>query len=272
MQLFDVGGAVARRAGMTLEVLSGFDGLHQLIVTQALPEVAHAPVIDVMPLADAHFYAPVRPTRLFQVGLNYHSHLAELGVSAPGRPLYGVAQPGASLTDPDAPISIPTANPHEIDYEAELAVVIGAPATGVRAHDAWNIVAGVTACNDVSARDLQRVGLATGDITAGKLLPGFTPLGPGLLTSDEARSGPIPIRLAVNDTVRQSADSSQMIFSVPELIQAISCDHALQPGDVILTGSPAGVGLSTGTFLAPGDVVTVTLGPLPLLRNAFHGN
>jgi 2-keto-4-pentenoate hydratase/2-oxohepta-3-ene-1,7-dioic acid hydratase in catechol pathway len=272
MQLFDVGGAVARRAGRKLEVLSGFDSLHELIVTQGLLEVAHARVVDVMSLADAHLSAPVRPTRLFQVGLNYHSHLAELGVPAPGRPLYGVAPPGTALTDPDAPISIPTANPHEIDYEAELAVVIGAPAAGVTAHDAWNVVAGITACNDVSARDLQRGGLATGDITAGKLLPGFTPLGPGLLTADEARSGPIPIQLAVNDTVRQSADSGQMIFSVPELIQAISCDHALRPGDVILTGSPGGVGLSTGTFLAPGDVVTITLGPLPPLRNTFHGN
>ncbi|WP_140687534.1 fumarylacetoacetate hydrolase family protein [Mycolicibacterium hodleri] len=269
-QLFDLGGAVARRAGAMLEVLGGCDSLNELIVTQSLSELEHAPAIDRVPLADVRFVAPVRPTRLFHVGLNYHSHLAELGVPTPKRPVYAVAASGAALADPDSSIRIPSSNPHEIDYEAELAVVLGASASGVVARNAWNVVAGITAANDVSARDLQRLALGTGDLTAGKMLPGFKPLGPGLLT-DAAHAGPISIRLSVNGTVRQSDDSSQMVFSVPELIEIISRDHALQPGDVILTGSPAGIGLVTSNFLHTGDVVTVTLGPLPMLRNVFHG-
>lgn len=270
MQLFDIDGAVARRAGSMLEVIAGFDSVHDVIVTQSLPEVARAPVVDRVALAETRLSAPVRPARLFQVGLNYDSHVAELGVPPPDRPVFAVTATGAALADPGAAITIPSSNPREIDYEAELAVVIGATAFGVTAHDAWNVVAGITASNDVSARDLQRAGLRTGDLTAGKMLPGFKPLGPGLLTTDEARTGPTPLRLAVNGTVRQSADSSELIFSVPELIEAISRDHALQAGDVIMTGSPAGVGLSTGAFLAAGDVVTITLGPLPALRNVFQ--
>jgi 2-keto-4-pentenoate hydratase/2-oxohepta-3-ene-1,7-dioic acid hydratase in catechol pathway len=270
MQLFDIGGAVARRRGAMLDVLAGLDSLPEMIVAQSLSAAEHAPVIDVIPLAGTRLSGPVRPTRLIQVGLNYHSHLAELAVPAPARPIYAITPAGAAVTDPDTPITIPAANPDEIDYEAEMAVVIGATATGVAACDAWNVVAGITACNDVSARDLQRVGLGTGDLTAGKLLPGFTPLGPGLLTADEARLGRMPIRLAVNGEVRQSSDTGQMVFSVPDLIEAISRDHVLQPGDVIMTGSPAGVGLSTGAFLVPGDVVTVTLGPLPPLRSVFR--
>ncbi len=131
----------------------------------------------------------------------------------------------------------------------------------------FDSLAGLTACNDVTARALQRAGLRNGDVTAGKMLPGFTPFGPGLLIVDELRARRLTIELAVNDEMRQSAEANQMIFSIPELIDAISHAHGLRPGDVIMTGSPAGVGSATGTYLAPGDVVTVTVAPLPSLRN-----
>jgi 2-keto-4-pentenoate hydratase/2-oxohepta-3-ene-1,7-dioic acid hydratase in catechol pathway len=270
MQLFQTDHGVARRRGDALEVLAGLADLHTLIVDGSVAAAADAPVTDVVPLDGTALSAPVRPRRLIQVGLNYHSHLAEIGMPAPERPMYAITDVGDALGGPGGVVTFPAGHPDEVDHECELAVVIGAPASRVAARDAWGVVAGVTACNDVSARDIQKRGFATGDNLAGKMLPGFKPLGPGLLTADEAASGPIPLRLAVNGEVRQDTDSGQMVVPIPDLVAAITAEHDLVPGDVIMTGSPAGVGFFTGRYLVPGDVVEIWLGPLPPLRTTFE--
>jgi 2-keto-4-pentenoate hydratase/2-oxohepta-3-ene-1,7-dioic acid hydratase in catechol pathway len=118
----------------------------------------------------------------------------------------------------------------------------------------------------VTARDVQRQGLLSGDFTTAKTFPTFKPLGPGLITGSEAR-GTLSIRTSVNGEVRQDAYTDELIFAIPDILATVSKTVALHPGDVILTGSPAGVGLMKDKFLTPGDVVEVWLGDLPPLRN-----
>lgn len=270
MQLFQTTRGVARRRGPVLELLGGLDDLPALLATGSLGSVAEAGVVDEIALPDAVLLAPVRPGRLFQVGLNYASHLAEVGLTAPDRPIFAVADAADSVSGPDAVVLLPPDHPDHVDHECEVAVVIGAPAAGVTAASAWSVIAGVTAADDVTARDVQRDGLAAGDRVAGKMLPGFTPLGPGLLTADEAAAGPLLMRLTVNGETRQETDTAEMVFGIPELVAAVSAERPLVPGDVILTGSPAGAGFTTGRYLRPGDVVEITLGPLPPLRTTFE--
>jgi 2-keto-4-pentenoate hydratase/2-oxohepta-3-ene-1,7-dioic acid hydratase in catechol pathway len=269
VQLFNTDQGVARRDGDTLQLLDGLVDLHDLIVDGRLAECADAAVRATAPIEEAVLRAPVRPTRLVQVGLNYRSHLAEIGRPAPDAPMYTITDAGSSLTDPGAAIVAPADNRDQVDHECEIAVVIGAAAHNVRADDAWSVIAGLTACNDISARDLQREGLMAGNLTAGKMLAGFKPLGPGLLTGDDALGTTLPIELTVNGETRQSSTSDDMVFSIATLIEIISAEHELRAGDVIMTGSPAGVGFFSGRFLADGDVIDIVLGPLPPLRNTF---
>jgi 2-keto-4-pentenoate hydratase/2-oxohepta-3-ene-1,7-dioic acid hydratase in catechol pathway len=161
---------------------------------------------------------------------------------------------------------LPAEASERVDYEGEMAVVIGRAASDVDTADAWSYIAGVTAANDVTARDIQMQGLPIGDFTTAKTFPSFKPLGPGLITGSEAR-GTLSIRTSVNGEVRQDAHTDELIFAIPDILATVSRTVALQPGDVILTGSPAGVGLMKDVFLAPGDIVEVRLGDLPPLRN-----
>jgi 2-keto-4-pentenoate hydratase/2-oxohepta-3-ene-1,7-dioic acid hydratase in catechol pathway len=269
VELFQTSQGIARRAGDTLEILGGLPDLHDLIVLGHLEDARLAEASAVVPLDAARFRSPVRPGRLFQVGLNYRSHLAEIGRPVPDKPMYGVSDVEDTISDPDATVVFPPDNGEQVDHECEIAIVIGAAARHIAADDAWTVIAGLTACNDVSARDLQREGLAAGIMTAGKMLPGFKPLGPGLLTSDEAMVGPLDIALTVNGELRQHSTTDDMVFSIPRIVEIVSADHDLVPGDVIMTGSPSGVGFFTGKFLQSGDVVEITLGSLPPLRTTF---
>jgi 2-keto-4-pentenoate hydratase/2-oxohepta-3-ene-1,7-dioic acid hydratase in catechol pathway len=269
MQLFDSDRGVLRRSGDAYEVLDGLDDLHALVVEGRLEAARTAASTGKVALDEVALRAPVRPARLFQVGLNYASHLAEIGRDAPESPMYALTEVTDQVSGPGATITFPADDQDQVDYESEIAVVVGAAAHQVPAADAWSVVAGVCACNDVSARGLQRAGFATGDLAAGKMLTGFKPLGPGLLTTDEVVDQPIGLSLTLNGEVRQQASSAEMVFSIPTLIEVISAEHELVPGDVIMTGSPAGVGIFTGRFLQPGDVVEVTCGDLPPLRNRF---
>jgi 2-keto-4-pentenoate hydratase/2-oxohepta-3-ene-1,7-dioic acid hydratase in catechol pathway len=272
VQLFTTDRGVARRLGDLLQVLDvDLVGVHEAILSGRLEDLTTAPVKELLQLTDARLQLPVRPRRLVQVGLNYKSHLDEIGASRPDKPMFRVSEPGDALCGPDSTVRFPPEAPAQVDHECEIAVVIGAPAAAVAAGDAWNVVAGITACNDVSARDLQRAGFATSDYTAGKLLPGFKPLGPGLLTANEVRDRTIEISLTVNGELRQKADTSELVCPIPELIEIISAEQSLEPGDVVITGSPSGVGFFTGKFLKPGDVVDVTVANLPPLRTTFEG-
>lgn len=270
MQLFATDRGVVRRTGDSWELVAASVHLSELIAQGRLGEVVDAPAGERVRADELVLDAPVRPTRLFQVGLNYHSHLAEIGQPVPARLIYGVTGVTDQISPPGSSVAMPTEDPDAVDHECEIAVVIARPCRSVDVGEAWDVVAGVTAANDVSARGLQRAGLARGELSAGKMLPGFKPLGPGLITADEARAAPIPVRLEVNGEVRQQSDTQDMVHSIPELVALISAEHDLVAGDVVMTGSPAGVGAFTGRFLRPGDVTEVFVGDLPALRTTFH--
>jgi 2-keto-4-pentenoate hydratase/2-oxohepta-3-ene-1,7-dioic acid hydratase in catechol pathway len=206
------------------------------------------------------------PAQIVIVGLNYRSHVEEIGQPVPEAIIFVVSDRVDALGGPGTSIVLPADASERVDYEGEMAVVIGRAASDVEAADAWSYIAGVTAANDVTARDVQRQGLASGDFTTAKTFPTFKPLGPGLIAGSEAR-GTLSIRTSVNGDVRQDANTDELIFAIPDILATVSKTVALQPGDVILTGSPAGVGLMKDEFLTPGDVVEVWLGDLPPLRN-----
>jgi 2-keto-4-pentenoate hydratase/2-oxohepta-3-ene-1,7-dioic acid hydratase in catechol pathway len=202
---------------------------------------------------------------IWAVGLNYPDHAAETGRPAPEAPTLFAKAPN-SVIKPDEPIVIP---PHvrEPDYEGELAVVIGRQARNVSHGDALSYVAGLTIAHDVSARDHQ---FNTGQFTWSKSFDTFCPLGPEVVSIDEVDlAAGLPLETRVNGEVMQSASTSELIFDVPTLIAWISQGLTLDPGDVILTGTPSGVGMARNPhrFLQDGDVVEISIGGLGTLRN-----
>ena len=209
--------------------------------------------------------SPVPPPRvIWGVGLNYRDHATETGRPLPETPTLFMKSPG-SVIGPGQPIVVP---PHvtQPDYEGELAVVIGRRVRDVPVDDALSVVAGVTVGHDVSARDHQ---YTTGQWTWSKSFDTFCPLGPEVVPLDEIDLGRLPIETRVSGQVMQSSNTSELVFSVPELIAWISRGCTLQPGDVILTGTPAGVGAARTPprWLLDGDVVEITIGGVGTLRN-----
>jgi acylpyruvate hydrolase len=231
---------------------------------QAIPAVlADAP--EGIALSDVRFDAVVpQPRLVWAVGLNYRDHAAETGRPLPEFPALFVKSPGSVVAHEDT-IVIP---PHvrEPDYEGEVAVVIGGVARDVDEADALDFVAGVTIAHDVSARDHQFV---TGQFSWSKSFDTFCPLGPVLVTPDEVDVGALPLETRVNGEVMQSSNTSDLVFSIPKLVAWITQGLTLVPGDVILTGTPAGVGVARNPprFLQDGDVVEISVGGVGVLRN-----
>ena len=222
-----------------------------------------APVRGRVPLADAVLLSPVpRPGKVWAVGLNYRAHAAESGREPPEVPMVFV-KVTSSVVGPGVDIILPRVAATQVDYECELAVVIGRRASSVPAADAWSYVAGITACNDVSARDVQ---FSTNNFGLAKSFDTFTPIGGCMTTLDEyADLDDIGVRTLVNGEERQSSRTSDMVFSVGELVEYLSAHTTLEPGDVISTGTPEGVGMASGRFLVPGDVVEIQVdGVIPL--------
>jgi 2-keto-4-pentenoate hydratase/2-oxohepta-3-ene-1,7-dioic acid hydratase in catechol pathway len=217
-------------------------------------------------LAELRLGPPVPdPDKIVCLGLNYRDHAEEAGLDLPSTPLL-FAKYRNSLIGPADPIPLP-ANSAAVDYEAELAIVIGRRCKDVAAADALDCVAGAMALNDVSARDLQH---ATSQWMAGKAIDGFAPCGPALVLRDELGDPQdLPISTRVNGTTLQDANTSLMIFSVAETIAYVSSLMTLEVGDIIATGTPAGVGFARDpqVLLAPGDVVEVEIGGIGTLRN-----
>jgi 2-keto-4-pentenoate hydratase/2-oxohepta-3-ene-1,7-dioic acid hydratase in catechol pathway len=218
----------------------------------------------------ARLLAPVVPTNIFCIGLNYVDHIEECERSVLTHPILFFKNT-ASLNDPGAPIRIPKcqmAGP-EVDYEAELAVVIGKPARDVRREEALSYVLGYTASNDISARQWQMQG--GGDQWCrGKGFDTFCPLGPVLLTPDEVEDPQnLHIQTRLNGEVMQDSDTSHMIHTVARLIAFLSQDTTLLPGTVILTGTPSGVGFARDPqiFLKSGDIIEVEIEKIGVLRN-----
>ena len=218
-----------------------------------------------VPAAKARLEAPIpRPARnVFCLGRNYKEHAAERGAAAPEHPVYFTKAP-ETVVAPGARV-IHHAATKELDYEVELAVVIGAAAKDIPREQALAHVFGYTVVNDVTARDLQK---RHGQWFKGKSLDTFCPMGPVLVTADDIPDPQtLAITLRVNGETRQSSHTSKMIFPVDECIAVLSQGFTLLPGDVIATGTPEGVGAATGKLLEVGDKMEAEVEKIGVLAN-----
>ncbi|MEI6855141.1 MAG: fumarylacetoacetate hydrolase family protein [Acidimicrobiaceae bacterium] len=216
-------------------------------------------------LIESKLLSPIpAPRQVFGIGLNYHSHAKEAGVGAPAIPPVFTKYP-SSLSGPFA--NIPRSG-ETVDWEAEVVVVIGKSARNVSEADAWSHVAGLSVGQDISARNVQF--LAGGQFSLGKSYEGFGPIGPWLVTLDEVKDpDDLHITCKINGEVTQNESSKDMVFNVSQLINQISAVTTLWPGDIIFTGSPAGVGLfeQPSRYLQVGDVVETKVEGIGTIRN-----
>ncbi|MGP4043742.1 fumarylacetoacetate hydrolase family protein [Streptomyces sp. 2A115] len=236
-----------------------------------IASIATATVRDRVPMAQAQLVAPVpRPSKVWAVGYAYAGHRTEVGYAGTAEDPVIFLKAPSSVIGTGEQIRFPKAAPDEVDYEGELAVVIGRRATDVPEADAYSYVAGFTICNDVSARDVQkgRVPGRAANVTAAKSFDTFTPMGPALATLDEfADPDDLHLRTWVAGELRQDARTSQLIHPVPALVSYLSRQTTLEPGDVIATGTPAGVGHKQGLFLRTGDEVRIEIEGIGTLAN-----
>jgi 2-keto-4-pentenoate hydratase/2-oxohepta-3-ene-1,7-dioic acid hydratase in catechol pathway len=207
------------------------------------------------PLANLPMLAPVRPSKIVCVGLNYKDHAAEVKKALPAEPLLFL-KPSTAVIDPGAAILLPP-GVGRVDYEGELAVVIGRRAHRVPASRAWDYIFGLTCVNDVTARDLQN---KESQYTRCKGFDTFAPIGPCIAL--EAEAGPRAVETLVNGTRRQFSSTAQLIFGLEHLVEFITFVMTLEPGDVISTGTPSGIGP-----LQDGDTVTVNVEGIGALTN-----
>ncbi len=218
-----------------------------------------------LPLDEVQLDAPVPdPQKIICMGLNYRDHAEETGQEIPQAPMW-FAKFANSLCGSGAEIVLPAAHPDYVDYEAELALVIGRPARNVPVEDALAHIAGVMPFNDVSARDLQ---LQNPLWTSGKAIDTFAPCGPALVTLDEVDdlSG-LALRTRIDGETVQEGTTANLIFGPAELVAWLSRTMTLLPGDIVATGTPAGVGAAKGRFLRDGNVVEVELDGVGTLSN-----
>lgn len=224
-------------------------------VGPAMPRIAN----EAVALADLKLLAPVTPTKIVCVGRNYAEHAAELGNDVPPEPLIFL-KPPSSLIGPDDPVVSPAIS-KRVDHEGELAVVIGQRSRNLREAEALSAVYGYTLANDVTARDLQK---GDGQWTRGKGFDTFCPVGPWIDTTfDPANRN---VRCLVNGEVRQAGNTALMIYSLSRVLAYVTRFMTLEPGDLLLTGTPAGVGP-----VQPGDVMTVEIEGLGTLSNPVIG-
>ncbi|ANW19071.1 fumarylacetoacetate hydrolase family protein [Streptomyces clavuligerus] len=233
-----------RTDGITVEFLDG-DPVRS----------AARPTGETVPLKDVRLLAPVRPGKIVAVGRNYADHIAETGMGAPAVPRLFFKPPSAVI-GPDEPIHYPPQS-RQVEHEAELAVVIGRTTRAVPAADALSHVFGYTCANDVTARDIQK---ADGQPSWAKAFDTFCPLGPWITTGLDPAD--LEIQCHINGERRQHARTSRLLTPVADLIAYISAAVTLDPGDIILTGTPAGVGP-----IAPGDTVEVSISGVGTLSN-----
>jgi 2-keto-4-pentenoate hydratase/2-oxohepta-3-ene-1,7-dioic acid hydratase in catechol pathway len=271
MQLVTTAAGIGRVEGVEVALLDvPFPDLGAVLwAHESLEPLDGAPVRDRLPLDAVTLRAPVpRPGKVWAIGVNYRSHAAETGREPPAVPLVFVKVTSA-VTGSSHPILLPPAAPANVDFEGEVAVVIGRRATAVRAADAWAHVAGITACDDVTARDVQR---GTGNFGLAKSFDTFCPLGGSLVTVDEYTDpDDIELTTIVDGEQRQHARTSDLVFGVPELVEYLSAHTTLEPGDVISTGTPSGVGVVDERFLAAGSRVEIRVERVLPLVNEVAG-
>ncbi len=257
--------------------LPGEDPMIALIRSDVAPTDASAP----LPLSDLQLCAPIRqPSKnVICVGLNYHAHADEFSSSGydtstqadqpiPSHPIVFTKAPG-SLTGACDDVHVPWGHTNEVDYEAELAVVIGKGGRHIRKEDAYGHVFGYSVINDVTARDLQR---DHKQWFLGKSIDSFCPMGPAIVTADEVEPENLELRCWVNSELRQSSNTRDLIFDIPTLISTISASMELSPGDIIATGTPKGVGIgyTPPRFLSSGDVVRVEISSIGTIENTIR--
>jgi 2-keto-4-pentenoate hydratase/2-oxohepta-3-ene-1,7-dioic acid hydratase in catechol pathway len=236
---------------------------HPQAPLDALEPIGEIAVID-------RLFAPIEPRNIFCIGLNYRAHAAETGAPIPDHPVVFM-KPTTAVAGPGDPIILPAACEHgpEVDYEAELAVIIGRAARNVAAEQALEHVFGYTCACDVSARRWQKQG-GGGQWIRGKSFDSFCPLGPLVVTADEIPDPQtLALRCSINGQLMQQGSTADMIFSVAELIAFLSRDTTLAPGTLILTGTPPGVGFARTppVFLTSGDLVQVEIEHIGVLDN-----
>lgn len=221
------------------------------------------------PVFPLRLLAPITPPTIYCIGLNYRKHAEETKAQIPSYPVIFMKSPTA-VQHPGEPILLPRwLRSEKVDYECELAVVIGRKCKNVRREQALEYVLGYTCANDVSARDWQKEGGGS-QWCRGKTFDTFAPLGPCLATTaDIPDPGVLAIRTMVNGEVLQESNTSDMVFSVPELIEFLSGETTLLPGTVILTGTPSGVGMARqpARYLVDGDSVAVEIEKIGRLVN-----
>jgi 2-keto-4-pentenoate hydratase/2-oxohepta-3-ene-1,7-dioic acid hydratase in catechol pathway len=234
----------------------------------AVSRLAEPPDAEEIALSDVQLLPPIpNPEKIICIGLNYRSHAEEAGVEAPDTPTFFAKFRNALVAD-GSEVALPAASA-KVDYEAEVAFVVGRRAKDVSESDALDHVAGYMLLNDLSARDLQ---FATPQWIPGKVFDGSAPCGPALVTPDEA--GPpdqIGIELKLNGEVMQSATTADLIHSVPALLAHLSTLLTLEPGDIVSTGTPAGVGSvrEPRVWLKPGDRIEISSPTLGTLRTSL---
>ncbi len=245
--------------GDMLELLRSGQGA----LERASTAVADAPRLS---LDEVHLLAPVpRPAKVLAIGMNYAAHVAEIGRDAPEYQ-YWFNKQRTCVVGPGAPVVVPRVS-NMVDYEGELAMVVGRRCKNVPVDRALDVIAGYTVMNDVSVRDWQ---WRTPTFTMGKSFDTHGPLGPWIVTPDEVDDPQdLSIRTWVNDELRQDSSTSDMIFSCAEQIAYLSTGFTLEAGDVISTGTPAGVGASFDPprWLVPGDVVRIEVENVGILEN-----
>ena len=220
---------------------------------------------DGIALTDVMLEAPIpRPGKALAIGLNYRDHAEETGQEIPKHPIV-FAKVTTCITGPGTPIHIPRVS-SMVDWEGELCFVTGKTARYVEREDALDYVAGYMIGNDVSVRDWQSHAATW---TTGKGFDTHGPIGPWLVTSDEVDGSDLHIQTFVNDVLKQDSTTAQLIFGVPDLVAYLSSAFTLEPGDVVFTGTPSGVGVARRPreFLKPGDTVRIEIEGLGTLEN-----
>ncbi len=269
---------LGRLSGDSVEIIdTAAEGVDQLLLAGTSPEqLAALPTLRTVGAADVRLAAPVRrPTNLWAVGYAYAEHSAEVGREQdPDEDPIMFLKATTSITGPHDDISLPALCPDKVDYEGEIAVVIARRAGNIDAASAWAHILGFAAANDVSARDVQR-GLYNGgnsDPSKAKSFDSFTPLGPCITTTDEYQDpNDIELTTYVSGERRQHVRSSMLRNDVAKVVAFASRFTTLEPGDVILTGTPAGVGHPSGRFLVAGDTVRVEVEGVGALENTVSG-
>ncbi len=240
------------------------DDNHQIAPLAQPPWLGVEPEDRRITMHEIQLLAPVSPPEVVAIGLNYREHARESGAEEPREPVVFLKAAG-SVIGPDTPVCLPAMAPDEVDYEAELAIVIGRPCRNVTAEEAFEYVLGFTCANDVSARDCQR----RRDVqwARAKSFETFCPLGPWIETDLDPSNLQVSLRL--NGRTMQSGNTSDMIFDCRELVSFCSRIFTLRPGTVILSGTPPGVGFARKppVFLRPGDQVEVMIEGIGSLCN-----